>query len=216
MKVLACCRYPVKSLLGEELPAVELEARGVVRDRWWALRTPEGRFGSGKTTRRFVRMPRLFEMSSRLVDDEAVLRLPDGQEYAVSDDEVHDAVSAVVGTPVIVAPEGAVRHHDEHPLHLVTTASLRWLGIEAARHLARANLVIDLPGTGRVEDDWVGRRLTVGDAVLEVVGGATRCVMLGHLKTLAPYALQFGVYATVVRPAEITVGSDVAFASPVS
>lgn len=214
MKVLACARYPVKSLLGEEVPSVALEARGVVRDRWWALRTPEGRFGSGKTTRRFVRMPRLFDMSSRLVDDEAVLTLPDGQEYAVSDDKVHDAVSEVVGTRVVVAPEGVLRHHDEHPLHLVTTASLRWLGIEGARHLARANLVVDLPGAGRAEDEWVGRRITVGDAVLEVVGGATRCVMLGHLKALAPYALQFGVYATVVRPAEITAGADVAFTSP--
>ena len=46
-------RYPVKSLGGERLTSVDVEARGLAGDRRWAVRDAEGKVGSGKTTRRF-------------------------------------------------------------------------------------------------------------------------------------------------------------------
>jgi uncharacterized protein len=42
----------VKSLLGEDLPAIELDGTGVRGDRLWALRTSAGRIGAGKRTAR--------------------------------------------------------------------------------------------------------------------------------------------------------------------
>ncbi|MEU5690558.1 MOSC N-terminal beta barrel domain-containing protein [Actinosynnema sp. NPDC020468] len=207
MKVVALGRYPVKSVRGEELPELAFGPRGARHDRWWALRTPEGRFGSGKTTRRFVRLPRLPEMSARMVGDEAELTLPDGRAFPVSDPGLAALVSEVVGRPVEIAPEGAVRHHDEHPVHVVTTASLRWLGVDW--RTVRANVVVDAPGADRVEDAWAGRRFTAGDAEFEVVGPATRCVMVGAaaLKALAGHDLTFGVYAKVLRPGVVGLSS---------
>jgi uncharacterized protein len=60
MKVSEIRRYPVKSMLGEVLAAVDVEERGLSGDRLWAVRDPDGKFGSGKNTRRFRRTPGLF------------------------------------------------------------------------------------------------------------------------------------------------------------
>lgn len=43
-------RYPVKSMLGERCAHVDIDERGVQGDRRFAVRTSEGKFGSGKTT----------------------------------------------------------------------------------------------------------------------------------------------------------------------
>ena len=62
-RVRSLWRYPVKSFLGERCDILELETRGVVGDRRWAIRDAQGRFGSGKDTRRFRRIDGLFEFS---------------------------------------------------------------------------------------------------------------------------------------------------------
>ena len=64
-RVAVCARYPVKSLLGEDVPAIELDRSGVRGDRVWALRTSAGRIGAGKRTPRYVRLPHLLEMRAR-------------------------------------------------------------------------------------------------------------------------------------------------------
>ena len=43
-------RYPVKSLLGEQLPEVEVDERGVIGDRLYAVTDRDGKLGSGKTS----------------------------------------------------------------------------------------------------------------------------------------------------------------------
>ena len=63
--VVELWRYPVKSLLGEELDQVEMEERGVVGDRLYAVTDREGKLGSGKTTTRFRRLDGLFELRAR-------------------------------------------------------------------------------------------------------------------------------------------------------
>jgi hypothetical protein len=54
-------RHPVKSSLGEVVRAADLDHRGLAGDRQWAVRDADGEFGSGKTARRFRRMPGLFQ-----------------------------------------------------------------------------------------------------------------------------------------------------------
>lgn len=53
-------RYPVKSMGGEGLPRATLDHRGLVGDRWWAVEDEDGRFASGKDTRRFRRRDAVF------------------------------------------------------------------------------------------------------------------------------------------------------------
>src|SRR5688500_18132075 len=60
VKVVEIRRFPVKSLLGEVLPEADAGPRGLDGDRLWAVRDRDGKFGSGKNTRRFRRMPGLF------------------------------------------------------------------------------------------------------------------------------------------------------------
>ena len=57
-------RYPVKSLRGERLDGAACSARGIDQDRRWAVLGADGRIGSGKTTRRFRRMPGLRDTRS--------------------------------------------------------------------------------------------------------------------------------------------------------
>lgn len=218
-------RHPVKSLGGEQLDRCPVEARGLRRDRWWALRDPDGKLGSGKSTRRFRAMPGLLELSARLVGDRVELRWPDGTRRCSDDEGVDDVLSDFVGRPVVLATEGAVSHLDEAPVHLVTTASLDWLAGEHGgpvdRRRVRPNLVVStsLP---RAEEQWVGRTVRVGaEVVLRVTHRTERCVMTtqrqadlpvdrGLLRTITDAGdLCFGVHADVVRTGTVRPGDPV-------
>jgi len=230
-------RYPVKSLGGERPERIEVDRRGVVGDRLWAVTDPDGRFGSGKTTRRFRRMPGLLEMRAAYDGEVPVVTFPDGRPVWGDDPEVHAALSAHVGRPVRLAREGEVPHADEGPVHVVTTASLRAASagppVDAGR--TRANLVLDTdvltdelllsgapgPETRRfVEDDWVGRRLRVGTVELALTGPMPRCVMVGMAQDGLPddravlrellrrHDGHLGLVADVLVPGTITLGDD--------
>ena len=127
MTVAALWRYPVKSMGGEQHDAVTVDERGVVGDRAWALRTPEDKLASGKTTRRFQRVGGLLEWSATIDGEVPLLRAPTGELLRGDDAGVHDALSAQIGTPLRLSRETDIEHHDAAPLHLLTTASLRWL-----------------------------------------------------------------------------------------
>ena len=82
-------------------------------------------------------------------------------------------------------PEGEVSHFDDGPVHLVTTSALRAVaeahgGPVDVRHF-RPNLVVDTgDAAGYPEDDWLGRRIIVGEVELEIVAPMPRCVMVDH------------------------------------
>ncbi|WP_250006985.1 MOSC domain-containing protein [Actinoplanes sp. M2I2] len=228
MKVVEIRRYPVKSMLGEVVPVADVGERGLAGDRLWAVRDPDGKFGSGKNTRRFRRMPGLFDLRASGAEPAPVIELPDHRRFAADDPEGHRAVGQFLARPVTLTREGAVPHHDEGPVSLITTASLRHLtelsagepgGADIDPLRFRANLLMDVPGDGFAEDDWSGRRLKIGPhVVLRVVRPLTRCAMIDMaqdrigerddlLKTLAAHhALTFGVFATVEQPGRITAG----------
>ncbi|GAA1042341.1 hypothetical protein GCM10009557_68120 [Virgisporangium ochraceum] len=228
VKIVEVRRFPVKSMRGEVVPSAEIGARGLAGDRWWAVRDPDGKLGSGKSTRRFRRMPGLFGFRAYAADPAPIVELPDGRRFAADDPAGHRAVGEVLGRTVTLAPETAVSHYDEGPVSLLTTASVRALealtggDVEPLRF--RANLLIDVPGDGFPEDDWPGRRLRVGaEAVLRIVRPLTRCVMIDMaqgparerndlLRTLARHHdLTLGVFATVERPGRVAVDDTCAW-----
>ena len=113
------------------------------------------------------------------------------------------------------------------PVSLVTTSSLEHLGelvgeaVEAERF--RSTLVLETPGEPpHVEDDWAGRELRVGDAVVTVRRPVPRCAVvdldpvsgartLPVLRTLAGYRrgdseICFGVDAHVTVAGRVRVG----------
>lgn len=218
-RVGALARFPVKSLGGEDLDRAQVEDRGLVGDRLWAVYTEDGGLGSGKTTRRFRRIDGLLELRAWLEEEPAekavpTIELPDGQCFRADDPDGFAALSDRLGRPLRLAVEDDVPHHDDSPLHLITTSGLRRLGELTGTAVSatpfRANVVVDVPGTGFVEDDWVGRELALGDEVVLRLGPLMpRCVMVGSrlLKTLGQHhEVNFGLQAHVVRPGALAVG----------
>lgn len=103
-------RFPVKSILGELLPCVTLDERGLAGDRRWVVRNGAGKFGSGKTTRRFQHMRGLFTLRARYEGSVPVITMPDGVAYRGDDPTVHDALSRWLGFSVTLAPEADISH----------------------------------------------------------------------------------------------------------
>src|SRR5213596_2247746 len=65
--VVALWRYPVKSMLGEELNATEVSERGLLGDRGYALVDAEtGKVASAKNPRRW---PNLFDFRAAYVEN---------------------------------------------------------------------------------------------------------------------------------------------------
>lgn len=184
--VAALTRYPVKSMAGQPLTTAVVEKRGLVGDRGWAAYTPDGGLGSGKTTARFRRVDGLLDLQARLGADGAppAVRLPDGSWRPAGDAETDAALSAVLGRPVSLRPETSVPHHDDSPVHLITTSGLRGLEALTGRPVDparfRANVVLEVEGDDFVEDAWYGRVVVLGDEVrLRLLAGMPRCVMVG-------------------------------------
>jgi uncharacterized protein YcbX len=134
------------------------------------------------------------------------------------------ALSEAFGQALELRREGAVPHHDDCPVHVVTTSSLREVEriVEArvASARTRANIVLETDGIGFVEDAWEGADLVIGEAVLRVGPGMPRCVMVDMdqvavsaeppmLKALGrAHDVVLGLQATVVRPGVISTGDE--------
>ena len=221
-------RFPVKSLLGESLSTVQVDQRGLVGDRLWAVQNREGKFGSGKTTRRFKRMDGLFKLQARFENSVPVVSMHNGVVYRGDDPTVHLALSDFVGYPVTLAREEDVSHFDEGPISIITSSSIRALSEQLGKPVDirrfRANLLIDVPDEGFVEDKWVDRVIQIGsNVVLRVVAPLNRCVMVNFSQQELPkddYVLRalaashdatFGVFAIVEVGGDVEVGQPVSF-----
>jgi hypothetical protein len=116
-------------------------------------------------------------------------------------------------------------YYDAYPLLVMTTASLDRLGELAPDSIAdvrrfRPNVLLDVDGDGFVEQDWIGKRLRLGEVELEIVGPCPRCVMVTRgfaelpqdrsiLRTIVAEADQnIGVYASVVTTGTLAVGAE--------
>lgn len=226
-RVVEVRRFPVKSLLGETVGEAAVDGRGLVGDRLWALRRPDGKLASGKSTRRFRQVDGLFGLRARYAGNLPVVSLPDGTEWAAAAPGTDRAISRALGEPLSLAREADVPHHDEGPVSVITTASLAAFAAALGRPVDprrfRANLVVDTgEARGFAEDGWIGQDLAVGpDLVLRPRQRLVRCVMIENaqselvqealLKLLAAvHELCFGVLAEVVRPGAVRRGHAVA------
>lgn len=214
-------RYPVKSMAGESLGAVEIDSRGLAGDRWYAVVDRDGKLASGKHSRRFRRRDAVFHFAS-CTTPEGVRVTGHGGGWTVGDPGLDDALSEVMGDPVRVLPEAATPHQDEGEVSLVGTASLDWcrehLGVDADRRRIRPNLVVDT-SEPFVEETWTGP-MTVGTARLSFDKRIPRCRMVdiaqaglpsepGWLKALTETREMFlGIHLTVVGPGSVRVGDE--------
>ena len=226
-------RYPVKSMQGEALTDADVGTAGIVGDRQWALVDLET--GLALTARR---QPELLYATAALVGDGVVVTLPDGITTA------SDAVlSRWLGHAVALTRADAVDHgtyeiardfeHEstaewtqwEGPTNSFHDSTRTQVSIIGADTLGawdvrrfRPNLLID----GSPEDEWVGTRLAVGSAELDVTKHIDRCVVttrpqpggierdLDVLRTVnRERAGNLGIGTLVAVPGRIALGDEV-------
>lgn len=219
--VVALNRYPVKSMLGEEVSHLDIEKRGCVADRFWAARTANDKIGSGKNTRRFAAVPGLLAVRAQHRDGRVVLSFPDGSSCLIDDPEAALRLSRHLGQDVTLAEEGSVNHFDDGPVSIIGSGSIaavtRAVGAEVDPVRFRANIIVE-PVAAFGEEDWIGRRIRVGEVVLQVTMASTRCVMVdastadlpaqpGNLAAIGRLNdARLGVLASVAAPGRVNVG----------
>lgn len=221
-RVLRLWRYPVKSMAGETCATLELDADGVAGDRRHALRTADGRLGSGKSTRRFRQVDGLLDFAASSGPAGVAIRFPDGRVLDAAHAHIDAALSDALGQPVALVSGAA--HVDAAPVHLLSSASLAWLQTRLPRarldeRRFRPNLVLEVAGALPPEQAWIGRTLAFeGGVRLRLEAPTARCRMVtlpqaglpedpGVLRALAETAgLMFGVYAAVETPGKIALG----------
>ena len=125
---------------------------------------------------------------------------------------------------------GLLRHghfFDALPLHVLTRTTLATLGRLAPESVwdvrrFRPNVLLAVDeGSGYPEQGWLGRRLRIGEAIVEIVTGCPRCVMVTQpvdelppdprlMRTLVRETRHTaGVYATVSVEGDVREGDDV-------
>jgi uncharacterized protein YcbX len=104
--VVSLCRYPVKSMLGEELNAAEVGDRGLLGDRAYAvLDRTDGKVASAKNPRKW---PRMFEFRAGFADPvrrgtqipPVRITQPDGTLLSSDQADVDESLSRVLGREV--------------------------------------------------------------------------------------------------------------------
>ncbi|MET9639463.1 MOSC N-terminal beta barrel domain-containing protein [Streptomyces virginiae] len=206
-------RYPIKSTAGEPLRSAEVDLRGLVGDRLYAVRDGAGKFGSGKNTRRFRRMDGLLHLRSRYAratgePGPSARPGPSGSPEPSGPPELVDPHGRVVADPtaflrtylgrddVELAREGEVSHFDQLPVSVLTTATLDWIRREVPdvpvdERRFRPNLLVRTPpGTPPfVEDEWIGREASLGDTLrLDFRRSSERCVMTNQAQQDLPHS----------------------------
>jgi uncharacterized protein YcbX len=111
--VVALWRYPVKSMLGEELNRAEISQRGLLGDRAYALiDSSDGKVASAKNPRKW---PELFDFRAALVDNPQLdmevpavrITLPDGTIVMSGQDDLNHILSQALQRQVTL--QGAAR-----------------------------------------------------------------------------------------------------------
>jgi uncharacterized protein YcbX len=214
-------RYPVKAMGGESLPSAEVETRGLVGDRRYAVVDRDGKLASGKHSTRFRRRDAVFEFTARTGPGGIRVSGRDG-EWAAPGDDLDRVLSDAMAAAVHVLPETTTPYFDAGQVSLIGTASLDWcrerLGVDADRRRIRPNLVVETDEPF-VEETWPGIR--VGEVRLTTVERIERCRMVDiaqeglpregrWLKALtAAREMCLGVYLDVLHPGTIRVGDEV-------
>ena len=206
-------RYPVKSMAGESLEAVDLTGAGVMGDRVVQVRNAAGRIVSARTR------PLLLRHSSALSSSNQVL--VDGRPWTAED--VARDVEAAAGTGAHLIQSDLPERFDILPLLIATDGMLAAVGYDRRRF--RPNLVIGgVPGL--TERQWEGAQLRIGSAVIGIQDLRTRCIMTtfdpdsGHqdLEVLRRVQKDFngrlGLNSFVIGPGRISVGDTAELTLP--
>jgi uncharacterized protein YcbX len=236
-------RFPVKSMQGERVGEAELAGGGFPGDRAWAL--VDRRSGRPVSAKKVSEFPGLMEFAAEFLEAPGSagepppvrITLPDGRAVRSDGGEADRALSDWFGRELALVPAPTAGGFlDAYPVSLITRSTLRRFeelapGSRFDPRRFRMNLVIDTGAPGFVENGWLDRQLSIGDATqLAVTEFDSRCIMTtlaqgdlpedprimrtmmehnrlsAHGSRLQPCA---GVYAEVIAPGVVRVGDPV-------
>jgi uncharacterized protein YcbX len=226
-RVAGLWRYPVKSMAGEPLDAVDVSWHGLAGDRRWAF-VQEALVRSGFPWLTIRERPQMghyrpsFESPDRPDDSRTLVRTPGGESI----DVVDPALAAELGGGVrVIKQDRGV--FDVMPLSLITTSAIGAIGALVDAELEfkrfRPNLLIEPTGDAEFpEEGWVGSVLRIGDELrMRVDQRDKRCVMVNVdpatserdpaiLRAIARERQAcLGVYGSTARPGRVAVGDPV-------
>lgn len=233
-------RHPIKAHGREALASVVLSAGACLPwDRRWAVAHEAARISPGwnncNSFLRGVKSPQLMAMEARFDEylQQVHLSHPQLGELAVNPDLPQDAqrlidwvrplIPAERAQPVkVVRHDGGMTDSDYPTVSILSLASLADLsarmGMDLSIHRWRGNLWIE--GAPAWEEfSWIGRRLQIGEAVLEVTERIGRCratcvnPATGQVEgeTLAALSstfghTDFGIFAKVIQGGKLALG----------
>jgi uncharacterized protein YcbX len=203
MHVQSLWRYPVKSMQGESVEQLEVDALGMAGDRRRAV--VDAATGVSLSAKRYAA---LLLCRAWTIEGQVMITLPDGTAFPADATSAAEALSVLLHRHVVIRMahrDHAVRHEfpsqlptgagepflwepglegffDRAPLHLITTATLGEFSrlqptsaFDVVRF--RPNIVVETDATGFVENAWVGREVRLGTVACHVLATKPRCVM---------------------------------------
>lgn len=242
---------PVKGTRIQTVERIELTPGGARGDRVFYVIDERERMRNGKQIGELQQISARYELQDQVLS----LEFPDGRRAtaAVQYGEVlttryfsaelearlvlgpfSEALSEFVGQPLrLVAPDIiALDRGPDGAASLISRASVARLAGQARSQdldARRFRMLIEVDGVeAHAEDGWVGRRVRVGEALVQVRGNVGRCLVtsrdpesgeidLPTLDLLGEYRrevsstepLPFGVHAAVLEPGAVAVGDPV-------
>jgi uncharacterized protein YcbX len=136
-RITSIWRYPVKSMLGEQLADAEIGELGLHADRTWAVRDVEL-----DATTSAKRLPSLLWLTAHYAQapppdagpghaPEVVITFPDGTEVTSSDPAVHQTLSRYLDREVELRPLPPIDRRDQYRGPMATKTDLRTIfGLE--------------------------------------------------------------------------------------
>jgi uncharacterized protein YcbX len=219
-------RYPVKSMMGEDLKVAELETYGIVGDRIYAFINEESpNMNFPWMTARQANELLLFKphiTSSTEMEIESA----DGKKFLISEGTIRNFLEEKYGFPLTMRFD-QTGCKDALPVSLMGMQSVEGLSLETGLKLSherfRANLYADWDNRKPFyEDELVGETLLIGEkASIRIVKKDTRCVIPTldpKTSDASPIVLEkiiknhkgcLGVYAVVEKTGPLRVGDEI-------
>ena len=223
------CRYPFKSMQGEELASARVGFNGLPGDRLCAFVQTDVRSTFPWLTGR--EMPDLLRYRASYQEGstgprrhpDVVVTTPGGERLTADSEALRLEIEGACGRSIRFHTDYR-GNHDAAYVSIITTATLRALceagGVPYDQRRFRMNLVVEGNAAPFSEGAWTGRMLRIGSVRLGITEPDRRCAMItlqpetgAASKAILRAAADrngacAGVYASVLAAGDVAVGDE--------